>query len=236
MSMSERPRVARLGNWWRYVRHHGLMAAGRIMINRYVYRSHRFVVTRAVLAGPPAADHAGDIVFRLATSSDLDHLDELERYGRGSTHRSHVKQDSDWLFVACHGDRIVATRRYSRALPPASRDGHGLMSRVMQLDPGQVWVADTFCLPEYRRQGLARLLGLFAKRFLASLGYKENFSAIAITNTPALRMSRHQGSQRVCYVSYFRLLFYERLRVSKEIPAQFEAADAEEPAAGGSSR
>jgi hypothetical protein len=197
------------------------MAAGRIMINRYVYRSHRFVVTRAVLAGPPAADHAGDIVFRLATSSDLDHLDDLERYGRGSTHRSHVKQDSDWLFVACHGDRIVATRRYSRALPSAARDGHGLMSRVLQLERGQVWSADAFWLPEYRNQGLNAHFAIFTMRFLASLGYTAQYATITVDNIPSMRSSRRRGSELVYYVAHTRLLFWERLRVSREFPEQF---------------
>ena len=177
-------------------------------------------MTRAVLAGPPAADHMGDIVFRLATASDFDCLDELESHGRGSRHRFYVREDNDWLFVACHRDRIVATRRYSRALPTASRDGLGLMSRVIELKPGQIWAADTFCLPEYRGQGIAGFLGLFAKRFLASLGYRENLSAIAFSNKSALRMAHHAQSERVCYVAYVRLLGYERLRISKEMPRQ----------------
>lgn len=207
-----------LGYGWRYVRRQGLTAALRTLFNRYVYGSHECFVLRCDLAGPPAADHVGEVVFRLATPSDLDHLDQLDRYGRGARQRAHVKEDNDWLFIACHGDRIVATRRYSRALPL-----HGLMSRVVQLSQRQVWAADIFCLPEYRNQAIARHLALFAERFLASQDYTELLTSVTVTNTASLRMSLHKGSEPFCYVAYSRLLFYERLVVSKEIPERFGA-------------
>jgi hypothetical protein len=60
-------------------------------------------------------------------------------------------------------------------------------------------------------------------RFLASLGYTQNFGTITLTNTPSIRMARHQGSEPLYYVSYVRLLFYERLSVSRKLPKQFEA-------------
>jgi GNAT superfamily N-acetyltransferase len=195
------------------------MAGVRAIIARHVYRSRRFVVVRTELAGSPVADHIGDIVFRPATASDLDRLDGLAR-----SNRAYVEQDNDWLFVACHGERIVATRRYSRALPPASRDGHGLMPRVLQLGPGQIWTADAFLLPEYRNQGLNYHFGRFTMRFLASVGYTEQIGTIAATNIPALRSSRRRGARPVYYVSHTRVLFYDRLRVSKELPKRLEAA------------
>lgn len=207
-------RASALRHGWRHFRHHGLRATVRTIIGRYVYGAYEDVVVQVGLGGPPAADHVGEIVFRLATPADLDRLDEFERYGRGSSQRAHVQEDNDWLFVACHGDRIVATRLYSRALPP-----HGLMSRVVALKRGQVWLADMFCLPEYRKQGLNRHFGLFTMRCMASFGYTEYLASIAVTNIPSLRSAAGRtGRQVVCHVSYVRLLFYERLRVSNEIP------------------
>ena len=200
---------------WRYFRRRGLKATVRTMIHRFIYGFHKFVVYRTCLAGPPAADHVRDIMFRLATPADLDHLAEFERYGLGTSQRAYVNDDQDWLFVACHGDRIVATRRYSRDVPPGS-----LMSRVLQLEPRQVWSADAFCLPEYRNQGLNRHFGIFTMRFLASQGYTEEFGVIVATNIPSRRSVLHRGSQFVYFVSYSRLLFYERLRVSKEVPTE----------------
>ena len=85
-------------------------------------------------------------------------------------------------------------------------------------------MADIFCLPEYRSQGIGRRLALFGDRFLASRGYTESFAATEVTNTPSLRMSLHKGSSRpVSHVSYFRLLFYERLVISKDIPPKYWA-------------
>jgi GNAT superfamily N-acetyltransferase len=188
------------------------MPAILAIINRYLYRSRQCVVVGSRVAGPPADDRLGDVVFRLATSSDLEHLDELERYGRGSRQRTFVEEDNDWLFVACHGDRIVATARYSRVV----RDE--LISRVVQLGQGQVWGADQFCLPEYRNQGISRLLALFANRYLASRGYTDVASSVLVTNTSSLRMTLHKGNKPLYYVSYSRMLFWERLRVSKSMP------------------
>jgi GNAT superfamily N-acetyltransferase len=196
-----------------------LVAALRAVIDR-VYRSHRFLVLRTELAGPPAADHLGDIVFRVATPADLDHLDEFEQYGRGSRQRKYVEEDKDWLFVACHGDRIVMTRRYSPVLPPAARDGHGLVPRVVQLGPAQAWGADSFCLPEYRNRKIGRHMGFFADRFMASLGYTQLFSAIPAGNDVSIRMNLQIGRRPLYSVSYVRLLFWERLRVSREFPEQ----------------
>jgi GNAT superfamily N-acetyltransferase len=189
-----------------------LLAAGRAFIDRRVYRSYRCVITHSVAAGPPVSDRVGDITFRVATPSDYERLHELERYGRGESNRRFALRDSDWLVVACHGDRIVATRRTSCVI----RDN--VVSRVMTLGPGQFWGADIFCLPEYRNRGIARHLTVFIDRYMASLGYKDQFASTRTTNRASLRASRAAGRDAVCYVSYLRILFWERLRVSKDVP------------------
>lgn len=214
-----------LRGWWRNVRGHALIAATRGVVHRYLYRSHEFVITRSDLAGPPVPDHVGGVVFRLATRSDLDRLDDLEPYGRGSRQRRYVDEDKDWLFVASHADRIVATRRTCRALPRASRDGHGLIPRLLQLEPGHLWAGDLFCLPEYRNQGIGRHLELFGDRFLASLGYTTVFGNIALSNTAAARLHFQIGKKPVLYVSISRVLFYKHVTVSKEPPGGFPRSE-----------
>lgn len=204
--------MSRLGNWWRYLRRRGVSASIGAFIDRFVYRSYRCVITHSFVEGPPAADHVGAIKFRVAAPSDLDHLQEFERYGRGATRR-YVEEDKDWLYVACDGDRIVATRRSSLVI----RDN--LLSRVIKLEPGQFWGADSFCLPEYRNRGIVRHLKIFGDRHLASLGYKEFVSSIEATNQASLSASRAAGRQVLYYVSFLRILFWERLHVSKDIPA-----------------
>ena len=124
----------------------------------------------------------------MAVPSDLDHLQEFERHGRGATRR-YVEEDKDWLYVACDGDRIVATRRSSLVI----RDN--LLSRVIKLEPDQFWGADSFCLPEFRNRGIARHLKIFSDRHLASLGYKEFVSSIEVTNTASLSASRAAGTR-----------------------------------------
>ena len=206
--------MTRLGNWWRYVNSRGVSDAVRAFIDRFVYRSHACVITYSPAAGPPAVDHVGAVRFRVATRHDLDALQELDRYGRGERHRRHVDEDHDWLVVACDGDRIVATRRASRVI----RDN--VVSRVIKLEPDQYWGADVFCLPEYRNRGIGRHLQVFGDRYMASLGYKDRFGAVNARNTASLRTSRAAGRHALYYVSYVRILFWERLRVSKSVPAR----------------
>jgi GNAT superfamily N-acetyltransferase len=198
---------------WRYFRRHGAAAAARAFFARYVYRSSEQVIFRSGLAGPPAPDHLGEIRFRLATAADRPDIEALSRHGRPVT----IMEDGDWLFVAEHGDRIIATRVYNCAIPP-----HGLLSRVIDLKPGQVYMADLFIAPAYRNQSVGRHLALYADRFLAGRGYTEMFTAVATTNTPSIRLSLHKGSRPHCYVAYFRLLFHERLVVTADMPHRLD--------------
>lgn len=202
-----------------------LVPAIQAAIARYVYRSQQYVIFGDGLAGPPAIDRLEDIVFRLATPSDLEHLDELEPYNRGSRQRLYVERDGDWLFVACHGDRVVATARYGRVVRDA------VLSRVVHLEPEQVWGADQFCLPGYRNRGISRLLAIFANRFLAPLGYTEVLSSVDAANAASIRMTLHKGCRALCYVSHARFLRRERLHVSKDVPAHL-ATYSPEPARG----
>jgi GNAT superfamily N-acetyltransferase len=188
-----------------------------------VYSARAFFVIRVKLAGPSTPDHVGDVVFRWANQGDLERLETLDAHGRGSTQRAYVAAHGDLLFVACHGDRIVATRRCSREI----RDP--LAARVVALRAGQLWGADVFCLPEYRSQGVGRRLALFADRQLASKGYTEVLATVEGGNVPSLRLSLRKGSELAYYVSYLRLPFYERLRISERMPRWCKRAMARRP-------
>jgi RimJ/RimL family protein N-acetyltransferase len=96
-----------------------------------------------------------------------------------------------------------------------------VVSRVVKLGPGQYWGADLFCLPEYRNRGIGRHLKIFGDRHMASLGYKEFYSTVSPSNTASLRASRAAGREAVYYVSYVKVLFWERLRVSRDVPQHF---------------
>ena len=202
--------LLRLRRKWRLFRQRGVRATTRAICSR-IYSAEHYIVTYNLLT-TEADDHAGDVRFRPAAASDLDHLEEFEPYGRGSIDRKYVENDGDWLFVACHGDRIVATRRYGRVIR------HPLVSRVVRLGEGQVWSADIFCLPEYRNQHIARYLGLFSEAVLRSYGYTDVFGVISVRNAPSLRTTLSKGGRPVYYLSHCRLVFYERLSVSKDVP------------------
>ena len=76
----------------------------------------------------------------------------------------------------------------------------------------RLWSADIFCLPEYSNRGHPRHLGHFAERLLAARGYTELFG------TASLRTVLGKGARPVYHISYRRVLFHERLLVSKDIP------------------
>jgi GNAT superfamily N-acetyltransferase len=208
--LEPRPRLG-LRDGWRYLRRRGPRATIRALAERYVFRSYAAVVVATDISGPPITERLGDIVFRLATPDDLASLGELDRRGRGAALQEEIADSGDWLFVACHGQRIVAIRRCSRAVPE-----HSLISRVVELKAGQVWGADIYCVPEYRNRGIGGHLALFGERYLASLGYRQLFGVIAVGNAASIRMHSRVGKKPVCRVSYLRLLFYERLHISRE--------------------
>jgi hypothetical protein len=196
-----------------YVRRHGLRRTLRRVVARFVYGSQDFIITCAALNGGAVPDRTGDVTLRLATDLDLQQLDQLDAFGRrASVLRGHVK-DGDWLFVACQGDRVVGARIMMRTVPPQS-----LTARVLTLGPAQLWDEDMFCVPDCRGKGVARHLSLFSDRYLAGLGYTETFASIGTDNVPSLRMQLHKGSEFAYHVSYRRLLFYRRLRVSRDVP------------------
>lgn len=186
-------------------------------VRRRLYATRKFVVIRKKLEVFAVPDRVGEVVFRRASAADLERLDGLEAHGRGSAQRAHVRERQDMLFVACHGDRIVATRRCALAI----RDP--LVARVVELRPGQVWVADLFCLPEYRSQGVSTHLILFTDRALAVQGYTDVLAAVDARNISSLRASRSTRFEFPLYVSYVRLLRYERLRVSDRLPRRLQA-------------
>jgi GNAT superfamily N-acetyltransferase len=198
----------------KHLRRQGARHTVKLLVRRCLCGAKEFVITRASLAGPPIAERLGEIVFRLATRADLARLTEFDRYDRhGVMARASVEEDHDWLFVACHAERIVAMRLVGRNVPP-----HGIMHKVVKLAPGQVWEKEMFCLPEYRGRGIACRLSLFSDRHLAGQGYTELLGVVAARNIASLRMHVHKGVEFVCYVSYSRLLIHERLRISREIP------------------
>ena len=201
---------------WRSLRFGGVRRTVRAVFARCVYRSQEFLIVRNELAGAPVPDHLDGIVFRPATPADLQNLGEFDQYGRGTLQRRYVETDHHWMFVACDGDRIVATRRCSDTVPR-----HELLSRVVRLAPGEFWSSDSFCLPEYRNRGLNRHFGLYMARSMSTRGYRTHLSGVAVTNIPSLRSSRKKGSRVMYHVAYSRVLWHERIRVSKELPPAF---------------
>ncbi|HEX3175560.1 MAG TPA: hypothetical protein VHZ49_02710 [Methylomirabilota bacterium] len=194
----------------RYLRDRGVVATLQAVWRRYIYCSLDHVVLNSSRIDGAAADSLEEIRFRLAGPSDSNSIRRFDR-ARGVTPRPRTASAKVWRFLACDGETIVASRWYADELPPYSP-----ISRVLALKSRQLWAGDTFCVPQYRSRGIARALGLFAQRHLATEGYTDFLGAISAANIPSLRMTLHDSTV-ICRIVYRRFLFHERLRVD-ELP------------------
>jgi GNAT superfamily N-acetyltransferase len=211
------------GTLWRgvtFFRHHGVRATLQRIVDECTAGSADFIITRADLHGPAVAGRIEEVALRRATLADAPRLEEIAHgTRRASVLREHIA-GGDWLFIACHGDRIVAARLMTRTVPESD-----LAAKALTLQPHEVWDDDMFCLSEWRGRGIARHLSLYSDRYMGGLGYSATFARISTSNVASLRMQRHKGSEFVCHVSYRRFLFYGRVRVACESPAGRPGSD-----------
>ena len=96
-------------------------ASSSARLRHRVYSIRRFFVFRVKLAGPPAADHVGHVVFRRATQQDLENLDSLEAHGRGAIQRLYVNgtQVSSAVGTEEAGPLVAVGDGNERRQPPA---------------------------------------------------------------------------------------------------------------------
>ena len=83
---------------------------------------------------------------------------------------------------------------------------------------GMAWIATLGVLPEYRRQGIARLLLLECEKRLNSARLR---LCVRLDNTPAIRLYEQEGYQRVgTWTKYYNdggdALVMEKIQVIKE--------------------
>lgn len=202
---------------WRKVRVHGLSAVIAFAIETYVFASRQWVIFRADLAGPPADPGSDGIVFRPYRPEDAHLLAAFEPYRRATELRNRVAEGF-WLDLALDGERPVAFR-WARITGPK----YGPLARLIHLEPGQIW-PNVFCMPEYRGRGIAKRLGLLMNRRLGALGYREEVSAIRLDNAASIRSTLDQGDEPVRIISYFRLLWWARYRISTDLSPVYEVA------------
>ncbi len=207
---------------WRYIRTRGLRKTVLQIWDRYIYTSQEWVIFLNLLEGPPVAPPSG-IVFRPYTPADLPLLGAFARYYRASELRARLEEGC-WLDLAFDGDRPVAFRLTSTSSPRQAP-----FAKLIRLKADQTRTVDLFCLPEYRGRGIGRWLGPFAERRIATMGYRENISTVGLNNVSSLRSTIYQGDRAVRVVSYFRVLFNSKQRISYDVGRVFEAAGLPKP-------
>jgi GNAT superfamily N-acetyltransferase len=177
----------------------------------YVFSVQRFAIFRNALAGPPPEQDTDGIDFHPFRAQDVHLLNGFEPHRRASELQAHL-DDGRWLDLALDGDRPVA---YRVVAPVGPR--HPPLALVVKLEPGQVWVVDLFCLPDYRAHGIGTRLAIAMDRRLAALGYREVLLANSLENVATIRLSGRKGNQPLFWCSYRRILFFSRCKISTDL-------------------
>jgi GNAT superfamily N-acetyltransferase len=184
----------------------------------YVFGTQRFAIFRNALAGPPPPPDEDGLVVRPFGPEDVDLLGAFEPHRRARELQAHL-EDGCWLDFALDGPRPIAYRVVSLAGPR-----HLPLALVVTLEPGQVWVVDLFCRPDYRGRGIGTRLSVAMDRRLAALGYREVLLANRLDNPATIRLSARKGNQPLFWCSYRRVLCFSRCTISTDLTKIADAA------------
>lgn len=200
---------------WLVLRSRGPWFVVRRAWRRYGYGRDRLVV----LAGPLTA-HAGSslpagMTVGVATTTELVGLASLAPNARQI--QALLDRREGWLHVARDGPRLIGYRFVTRGFREL-----GVLSNVIRLEPGQVYVDHIFVAPEYRRQHVARELLAVQNADLLRLGFREYVAAISPDNVASLRLSLQGGARLLVFVESVRRFFHHRCHVSPTMPRRVQ--------------
>ncbi len=151
--------------------------------------------------------------FRLASKDDLPALGVFSSVYRREQFAEWFR-DGDFVFLACRRGAPVAFQIVS----PRSRR-HEPFSHFV-LNDRQVWIVDTYTLPEYRRNHLALQLREFRENILLSLGYTESVSTVRADNIASLSYVTRGVQRRVMYFTYVRMLWHSSIKLREDARGQ----------------
>lgn len=183
----------------------------------YLFASRRCYVFCRSLA-TSAAPGADEFSCRLATPDDLNGTAGFMPYRRPGEFRDWLDRGY-WVFLAFDEGRPVAFQCLSPATP-----AFPLFSRIPPATD-QVWVVDTYTLPEYRERGVAEQLRAHRDRVLGGLGYRESVAVVPDDNLPALTYAYGGGIwlAHVQRLTYFRFLWVSRIWLEEDVGSALEA-------------
>jgi len=212
---------------WRLLKSRGLRYGLYRAWTCYVFGSKTWIVFGVDLEGPPAPVGSDGIVCRPFAPSDAGSLDAFEPHARASTILAQLEEGC-WVDLAFDKGQPVAFRVVSSQGPR-----YPPLGRLMTLEPHQVYVVYSFCLPAYRGRGIATRLGLAMDRRLAAAGYRELVAASPLYNTASIRLQMGKGYRPISRLSFRRSLSYARYAVDTDAASLAEFISGRSPVANG---
>jgi hypothetical protein len=148
-----------------------------------------------------------DYTYRLATSDDVDSLRLFSSmYTPLQFHR--MITGGEFVFIACDNDKPIAFQIAS------FKSGTRLPRSKFPLTEGQVWILDTYTLPEYRQHHVAASLKTFRDRYFLQRGVHEIVATVMENNFPSLFYVTTSPIRSVQFFLFFRFLGFSLFRLN----------------------
>jgi hypothetical protein len=154
-------------------------------------------------------------LYRLATREDIDAMAVFEPHHTRYQFRRWLKRGC-WIFAAFDGNRPISFECMSRTAgrhPPLS---------WISLTNEQLWVVNTFTLPEYRRRHVSSNLKDYRDRAVMEWGYREIASSVPETNIPSLSLAYRRNPDVIQRFTFLRLFLFRRMWMEEDARTMLE--------------
>jgi GNAT superfamily N-acetyltransferase len=168
------------------------------VLGETVYR--RLIIVELPLAPPPAVRAASrELTFGFLEPRQVDAYLALRPDQSAAAVAARLRR-GDRCFVAREGDRIVSARWTA-----AGTAWVEYLGRRWLLEPGDVYLYETYTHPDVRGDAVSSAAGTRLARALAAEGWNRIVGGVVPENRPALRTASKTGYQRTGTMGYVRL-------------------------------
>lgn len=187
-----------------YLRNKGLRRFAGTAVATFLIGRRRWYVTREDLTSWSGAEpRVPGLQIGLASEKDLAALRRLPQWPSDGPEAWFTPER--FLFLALKDGEVISYRGLTTGVHPLVRD-------VLKLRPDQIYEADIYTVPEFRRRGISRALNIVAAPLLLSRGYREAISLQRTNAVEAIAASRAKGVPHVGVITRTQVLGMAWLR------------------------
>jgi hypothetical protein len=177
-------------------RHEGLRQLWFKILGETVYRRLLLVELKPRDAVAAQSDLA--LEFRFLAPADAEDYARLRPGVRAETVRSRLERER--CFGAWHAGTLVSTRWIASGTAEID-----YLGRELRLEPGVVWISDTYTDPRVRGHDVSPAAGAALSRALAAEGVERQLGGVHPENALGRRAFEQAGYRRVGTIGYIRL-------------------------------